>query len=108
MESNLPRTRGKRFLLIVLGIPLGLMALSGLLNFDGWLGPARDWQGLLLKVVLGEVFAALLVLSLLSVVWAIAMPSWVEQGINHTMLILSLAIFGFFPLMFLMIHAIRG
>lgn len=103
---GLRRSLGYRVTLAVASVPTLLFALAGLKGFNDFVGPVKGVAAPLLKFCVGEFFVAVLVVSILSLCWALATPAWIEKLLVRHALILQLSIFlfipGFFAFMFVL------
>jgi hypothetical protein len=99
-ELGLRRSLGYRFMLAVAAVPTLFFAAAGLNGFNEFVGPVKGAAAPLLKVCVGEFFVALLLVSALSLLWAVAAPAWVERLLIRHAAILQIAVYLFIPGLF--------
>ncbi|MCH8045708.1 MAG: hypothetical protein IID44_18510 [Planctomycetes bacterium] len=94
---RLSRHPAYRIFLGVIALPILAIAVSGFLGFDKLLAKHNGVVAVVLTVLVGEFFLALAILSVLSIVWAVAAPRWVQTMLSRHALIVETGIYLFFP-----------
>jgi hypothetical protein len=103
---GLKRGWGYRIGLCLIALPIFIVSMACLINLPWILRRPIDALDFVVQLLVVEFVIAVVVVSALALVWAVATPDWVERWINHHAWVVTIGIYLFIPSSLAVMHCL--